>query len=723
MADAGSDEDVADAQPPPYLDLAALYVEDSERFPTILHRFVGYKQDSVLQSLVWKLCSVGEKTNLSYTYENEWRFHRHPLNNRGDISTALERQRSVEEIGIVFGLRGGPWLVPHERPGHFYALHWASLLRGAELAWEKDKLKENVAVQTSLNAGLQDCTIFNKNITSDVCRYLVDLGNIVNHETSSFTILQVFESTKQVEAGWQIKKTEMAWTVSRIGQGKMEQKKLSYANSIHRGRWRSALHYEKTFRFYEAACALMYPNGESLWDKLKSYCLSEVDFSHASMDVHNHVRLVTMFEMAWRKLKANHPDYMFIALALVLPRARGPKAVCVLLPGGIDRSQAPLLLETHVDNLLAKMHDGAGGAGASPAKVAPKSEGAPNTKKKRLSKLVMVDEEGPLMDNPDVLDEISAFITYCKKLCSDDELLAAYKDILVWACMVGSSDVVDNGKAVVKLSHLRRLIKVDLYKRRALVPRLSDVDFQSNAAADEAHVGHGSQPLADGEAQPTTISSGGACTIEALLEARDAADAVKSLLHTRSLQLDMACLTQSAVLLNKTIVMVMAAATSPTASHAGIVQQVHKMALAESCAAFPASYGELVTNTHNAFASSEHRDQLQTDPKYADFVAIANAGVTRTDIELMLYNLYFHTLATAGAMQCVINGSVCAVLPPVVQKSARGAADACADYRMRADTTKVVADVVGVISFATLLSSLGEDGSPRSVLDRWLEAR
>jgi hypothetical protein len=234
MVDTLSDEDVADVQPP-RMGLATLYVEDSVRFPTIVDRFVGYKLDSVLQSLVWKLCCVGEKTNLSYTYENEWRFHRHPLNNRGDISTALERQRSVEEIGIVFGLRGGPGLVPHERQGHFYALHWASLLRGAELAWGKDKLKENVAVQTSLNAGLQDCTIFNKNITSDVCRYLVDLGNIVNHETSSFTILQVFESTKQVEAGWQIKKTEMAWAVSRIGQGRMEQNKLSYANSIHRG--------------------------------------------------------------------------------------------------------------------------------------------------------------------------------------------------------------------------------------------------------------------------------------------------------------------------------------------------------------------------------------------------------------------------------------------------------------------------------------------------------
>ena len=67
--------------------------------------------------------------------------------------------RSVEEIGINHELRSGAWVIPSEKdPGMYDVLHWGSLLEGARMAYEKDKLRpagqKNAAVQRTVREGL-----------------------------------------------------------------------------------------------------------------------------------------------------------------------------------------------------------------------------------------------------------------------------------------------------------------------------------------------------------------------------------------------------------------------------------------------------------------------------------------------------------------------------------------------------------------------------------------
>ena len=85
-------------------------------------------------------------------------------------------------------------------------LHWATLLQGAMLAWEEDESRSNSVVQISVAAGLANCKIFHKRTPPYIVRYLVDLGNSMNLETSGTTFLEVLKSVEQVEAAWSKKK-------------------------------------------------------------------------------------------------------------------------------------------------------------------------------------------------------------------------------------------------------------------------------------------------------------------------------------------------------------------------------------------------------------------------------------------------------------------------------------------------------------------------------------
>ena len=92
-----------------------------------------------------------------------------------------------------------------------------------------------------------------QNFTVDLCRDMVDAGEVVNHEASAHTLLQGFESSTQVEVGWSVTEVEIGWTKGRIGQSKMEPNTSPFAMPIRRYRLRSAVHCEKTVGVFDGA--------------------------------------------------------------------------------------------------------------------------------------------------------------------------------------------------------------------------------------------------------------------------------------------------------------------------------------------------------------------------------------------------------------------------------------------------------------------------------------
>ena len=101
-----------------------------------------------------------------------------PWNDRGDKGSILKRQYSVEKVGIIQVARGGgPWLVHVQDPtieDEYLALHWGTLLEGAELAIDNDLNGKNGCVQLTLRNGLVDCKIYRRGILDcpDICKYL-----------------------------------------------------------------------------------------------------------------------------------------------------------------------------------------------------------------------------------------------------------------------------------------------------------------------------------------------------------------------------------------------------------------------------------------------------------------------------------------------------------------------------------------------------------------------
>ena len=72
-------------------------------------------------------------------------------------ASILQRQKSVESIGIVQDVRGGAWLQqgPDGPTKTHLSLNWATLLQGAEREYKADPHRKNGIVQQSVSQGLR----------------------------------------------------------------------------------------------------------------------------------------------------------------------------------------------------------------------------------------------------------------------------------------------------------------------------------------------------------------------------------------------------------------------------------------------------------------------------------------------------------------------------------------------------------------------------------------
>ena len=208
---------------------------------------------------------------------------------KGDESTINERQRSVEEVGIVDGIRGGAWLICNDDlQGPYLVIHWASLLEGAERAYKADPNKNNLVVQLTVQKGLKSVRVYHRRTPKDVIIYLKDLANRFNAQATSTTMLEVLRQIPNIESSWQRRKELMCWTVASVGQSNLEGNKLAFLETMYPKRWRSHRNDEQTVQFWKVSNSTIVGDGSqgastTFWDKFSEWAQKHVDFTHHQM--------------------------------------------------------------------------------------------------------------------------------------------------------------------------------------------------------------------------------------------------------------------------------------------------------------------------------------------------------------------------------------------------------------------------------------------------------
>ena len=257
------------------------------------------------------------------TKHGQWATRRHRLNDRGDESSIQARQKSVETVGILQDLRGGPFLVkaPDASVNDEYeVVHWATLLEGAERAWRADKHKTNKAVQMSMLEGLNHCKIYSQRTPDDVIIFLKSTGNLLNSEVTETTFLEVWRETPRVEAAWARRKTAMGWTTLSVGVTALDDMKFKFVDGLLPNRFPKYRHYENCQYFHKEAqkVVVQTPDGEkSVWDILVARCQAEVEMT--SGKAVNHTLVFNSAAAILRKLRNSHPEYIVDIIMLVLP--------------------------------------------------------------------------------------------------------------------------------------------------------------------------------------------------------------------------------------------------------------------------------------------------------------------------------------------------------------------------------------------------------------------
>jgi hypothetical protein len=426
-----------------------------------------------------------------------WAIARHPLNQRGDEASILLRMKSVQDIGIIRDIRGGPWLVKHKDKtieDRFFAVHWATLIQGAERARLADPNGLNKCVQMSLTAGLSKCKIYQSNTPDDVIRWLVELGNLLNSEATSITILEKWRCTGHVEPQWAAKRKDMNWTTSSLPAKVRDEKKFGFVCSLHKNRWSCYHAYEVTNTFYKESQKLMFNRGGtdiSVWCALEEYVQRNVDCP--KMNIVSDERAQQVAADAIRVLKDN-PMWIVPVIALTLPTlgsdGRGP-GKSIWLPNGL-----PLIIPTalSLQNLVLQM---AGAMVLDPslspgdtkqAKTVPNKRGG--GKKAKKPTIVaeddcgegfcggIVDEKSPGTEI--FLNHLTRTFAYLDKIDSSQAAcIQAFQFVALFAALEGEVElqVRHAAKRVSSWSMLRQMMKSELYRLASLKPRPTDDDY------------------------------------------------------------------------------------------------------------------------------------------------------------------------------------------------------------------------------------------------------
>jgi hypothetical protein len=296
------------------------------------------------------------------------------VSSQGDASTIRQRQESVERIGVLTGVRSGPWLLPKDDVNivlatdkdtkkkttvqRYWLLHWASLYEGLRKAVEADVRGENRVVQMSLVQGLSGCCLFHQRTPRYIREYIIDIGNEMNSETSATTFMQVLLSHDVVDAAWQRKKTQFGWSVGSESQSALDEKKLECATGLYPGRWKSYRQLEISGSFYRLMKSEKTTTSDNTqaWDALWTMCQNKIDFTHDAVN-NKAQQVVQNLVQVGKLVKLGLVDVALEAFLLTMPVCAGVSlGKCPLVPESLP-NQFRQLSDNNIKSVLASLEE------------------------------------------------------------------------------------------------------------------------------------------------------------------------------------------------------------------------------------------------------------------------------------------------------------------------------------------------------------------------------
>ena len=459
----------------------------------------------------------------------KWTSLRHPRNAfRGSPDSLHELVDSVESIGVVMGMRGGVW-TQSSQEGEELVLHAATLCEATRAAVENDKGLRNKALQVTVSLGMPHSKRYSKRMPPDVADFLIMLGNKTNKMSTETGILEILKSTSECEIAFNRRKKTMNWTVSALGQARMEDKKFHVASSLYPKRWSTKNSFLNCAYFYKDSQLVTiqkgFLEGSTVWEATVSLVMATVPASHSLM--RNHTFFFEKFSLVLRKLREHHSEYIQPVIALLLPRSElvGPLARCDLLPEGLPNPAICQLSEDMLDELTVEMSgsqiyanikresdqvDAAvAEAGVKEAKELQEqadvdvaadaaSKTKANDKKKdkdkskatkksqlQLSRTMRISGEDMTQE---FLDFLNGSMAYMLKLDKQQlPLVLAFQLISLHGALQGKTMMSRGGECrpVKSFATLSKSFKQHIYRKACLQPRQSDIDFAPGELVDD----------------------------------------------------------------------------------------------------------------------------------------------------------------------------------------------------------------------------------------------
>ena len=284
----------------------------------------------------------------------EFAHSRDPRNlNRGDKGSVNQKSKSVDDLGLLQGIREGPVIRRNtHNPLHWWDISWATMFEGVKQSWQRDTHKQKMTVQLAVRTRVTRCTII-KNVTpDDAIDFYTRYHNITNRINTGTTILEIVESTDVCEEAFKKHKSKHGWTIDSVGgTAAHDLLRFNYANGLYKGRWQFFRHYEVDCALLQqtkTALALAAPDGRPaladeqprpVWEHITQTLMHCGDFSHPAAD--RHIQWRTGLYTAWKQLRSTHPQWVSDIAMMLTPTPTNERlGQCALYPEGLGNHAA-----------------------------------------------------------------------------------------------------------------------------------------------------------------------------------------------------------------------------------------------------------------------------------------------------------------------------------------------------------------------------------------------
>ena len=273
---------------------------------------------------------------------------RDPRNaSRGDKGSIKQKAKSVEDLGLLQGIREGPVLRRNTNNNlHWWNISWATMMEGVKQAWTDDAHKEKLTVQLAVRTRITRCTILKTVTPDDAVDFYTRYHNITNRINTGITILEVIESTDVCEEAFRKHKEKHQWTIESVGgTAAHDSLRFNYANGLYKLRWNYFRHYEVDSALLQqtkTALALPGPDGKDhssdtpspAREQLSTKLMHHGDFSHPAAE--RHIPWRTGVYTAWKQLRGGHPHWMADIAMMMTPTPDTERlGKCRLYPDGL----------------------------------------------------------------------------------------------------------------------------------------------------------------------------------------------------------------------------------------------------------------------------------------------------------------------------------------------------------------------------------------------------